>query len=323
MRRHMPQPVHDPESFSRNFSCTAWRWPSGSLTLLIAAALMVVAPAEVADATTYPQCTRQRTGRREGVDGAGFIAPASSAAVWASFLTPGKKLCSLAGLGGAATRGSGSHHRHRCATTAASTGLLCCGGQTHGRQHSSSSSLARSPQLRSTSDYSTRGIGSSSSSRLLLLASVVGVDVNATVEAEIASPVASAEVALPIDVGTKNEHPPPQMQSSRTTESTSIEGKEATVIVTEAGGRPHTVASKAKISAANKGKKPWNVGVGHSEETRRKIAEGARNAAKRRRQKTAESLVRKRDTGRITGGGGDSKLRPLMYCCCACFEIAV
>ncbi|CAN0374805.1 unnamed protein product, partial [Ectocarpus sp. 13 AM-2016] len=61
---------------------------------------------------------------------------------------------------------------------------------------------------------------------------------------------------------------------------------------TEAGGRPHTVASKAKISAANKGKKPWNVGVGHSEETRRKIAEGARNAARKRRQKTAESLVR-------------------------------
>ncbi|CAN0029606.1 unnamed protein product, partial [Hapterophycus canaliculatus] len=73
-------------------------------------------------------------------------------------------------------------------------------------------------------------------------------------------------------------------------ESTSVEGKETTVIITEAGGRPHTVASRAKISAANKGKKPWNVGVGHSDETRRKIAEGARNAAKKRREKAAESL---------------------------------
>lgn len=311
MRRHMPKLVHDPQLFSQNHSCTAWRWPSGSLTLLIAAALMVVAAAEVADATTY-HAQRRRTSRRQGVDGAGFIAPASSATAWASFPTPGKQLRSVAGLGGAATRGGGSHYRHKCARTAASSGLLCCRGQTHGRQHSSI--VARSPQLRSTSDCSCRGRGSSSSSRLLLLANAVGVDVNATVGAEIASPVASAEVALPLDVGTKKEHPPPlppQVQSSRTKESTSVEGKEATVIITDAGGRPHTVASKAKISAANKGKKPWNVGVGHSEETRRKIAEGARNAAKRRRQKTAESLVREREIESRVGAGG-SKLRPLL-----------
>ncbi|GMI16559.1 hypothetical protein TrLO_g718 [Triparma laevis f. longispina] len=36
-------------------------------------------------------------------------------------------------------------------------------------------------------------------------------------------------------------------------------------------GRPHTAEAKAKISAANKGKKPWNVGLSHSESTRQKI----------------------------------------------------
>ena len=44
-------------------------------------------------------------------------------------------------------------------------------------------------------------------------------------------------------------------------------------------GKPHTEESKAKISAANKGKTPWNAVKQHSEETRRKIAEGARRAA--------------------------------------------
>jgi hypothetical protein len=43
-------------------------------------------------------------------------------------------------------------------------------------------------------------------------------------------------------------------------------------------GHPHTNESKAKISAANKGKTPWNVGRQHSEETKRKIAEKTREA---------------------------------------------
>lgn len=72
----------------------------------------------------------------------------------------------------------------------------------------------------------------------------------------------------------------------------SVEGEEATVIFTAAGGRPHTTRSRARISKANKGKEPWNKGVQHSEETRRKIAEGARNAALRRKEATAQSLVR-------------------------------
>ncbi|CAM9300216.1 unnamed protein product [Pylaiella littoralis] len=291
MRRHRPKPVHDPDLFSRTYSCTARRWHAGSLTLLIAVALVVVSAAEVADATrTYAR----RRSRRQGVDGAGFISPASTADSWASFPRPNDEIRPLGGLGGTAARGGGSYHRHNCATRAASSALLCCRWQTGSRQRSGSSSVARLPRLR-TSDYSSRGRGSSSSSRLLLLASAVGVDANATVAADIAPPVASAEVALPLDAGTKKkEHAPQQQQQKRQSslikESTSIEGKEATVIITEARGRPHTVASRAKISAANKGKKPWNVGVGHSEETRRKIAEGSKNAARRRKLKTAESL---------------------------------
>lgn len=43
-------------------------------------------------------------------------------------------------------------------------------------------------------------------------------------------------------------------------------------------GMPHTPATRAKISAGNKGKVPWNKGRKHSAETKRKIAEGTRRA---------------------------------------------
>ena len=39
------------------------------------------------------------------------------------------------------------------------------------------------------------------------------------------------------------------------------------------GGHRHSDASKRKISAANKGKKPWNVGKAHTLETKRRISE--------------------------------------------------
>lgn len=59
------------------------------------------------------------------------------------------------------------------------------------------------------------------------------------------------------------------------------------------GGHCHTPESRGKISAANKGKTPWNKGGNHSEETRRKIAEGAREAARRRKVAMATAMVRK------------------------------
>ena len=55
------------------------------------------------------------------------------------------------------------------------------------------------------------------------------------------------------------------------------------------GGRPHTPESRAKISAANKGRVPWNSGRKHSEETRRRIAEGTRRAMLRKAQEKHEA----------------------------------
>jgi len=55
-----------------------------------------------------------------------------------------------------------------------------------------------------------------------------------------------------------------------------------------AQGHPHTTESRAKISAANRGKTPWNKGVRHSEETRRLIGERTRLAMRR---KKAEKLA--------------------------------
>jgi len=59
---------------------------------------------------------------------------------------------------------------------------------------------------------------------------------------------------------------------------------------TKRSGHPHTAQSKAKISAANKGKTPWNLGRRHSEETRRRIAEGTKKACAAK----AEALQRER-----------------------------
>lgn len=61
-----------------------------------------------------------------------------------------------------------------------------------------------------------------------------------------------------------------------------------------AGGRLHTEESRAKISAANKGRVPWNVGKQHSEETRRRIAEGTRKAMQRKAQERMRERERLR-----------------------------
>ncbi len=53
-------------------------------------------------------------------------------------------------------------------------------------------------------------------------------------------------------------------------------------------GRPHTPESRAKISAANKGKRPWNKGIGHSEETKARIRERTKEAMEaKKREKVA------------------------------------
>jgi hypothetical protein len=51
---------------------------------------------------------------------------------------------------------------------------------------------------------------------------------------------------------------------------------------TAAGGFTHTQSSKAKISAANKGKTPWNKGKTRSDEVKARIAEGVRRKNRER-----------------------------------------
>ena len=55
-------------------------------------------------------------------------------------------------------------------------------------------------------------------------------------------------------------------------------------------GHPHTEESRMKISRANKGKTPWNVGKTHSEETKRKIALKTREAYLRRKEEEETRL---------------------------------
>lgn len=65
--------------------------------------------------------------------------------------------------------------------------------------------------------------------------------------------------------------------------------------ITENGGRAHTAESRAKISAANKGRTPWNAGKQHTDETRQRIAEGTRLAYQRKveaKQRERERLER-------------------------------
>jgi len=68
---------------------------------------------------------------------------------------------------------------------------------------------------------------------------------------------------------------------------TADDEKQDVPLPTDAGGYSHTTASKAKISAANKGKTPWNKGKQRSEEVKKRIAEGVR---RRNREKFLQKL---------------------------------
>ena len=78
----------------------------------------------------------------------------------------------------------------------------------------------------------------------------------------------------------------PQAQNGKlkaTLESESELESEFEVSSNTAVGHAHSDISKAKISAANKGKVPWNVGKKHSEETKARIAEKTKEAMLKRR----------------------------------------
>jgi len=74
------------------------------------------------------------------------------------------------------------------------------------------------------------------------------------------------------------------VQNEKKTDSQSnLNGSDDTpVLTTVNGGYSHTTASKAKISAANKGKVPWNKGKHRSEEVKARIAEGVRRKNRER-----------------------------------------
>ena len=55
-------------------------------------------------------------------------------------------------------------------------------------------------------------------------------------------------------------------------------------------GHAHSDESKAKISAANKGKVPWNLGRQHSEETKRRIAEATKESYMKKKLAEAKNL---------------------------------
>ncbi|CAN0045895.1 unnamed protein product [Scytosiphon promiscuus] len=286
MRGHRPAAPHERDGtirvcyrVSRRRRAVETRTPV--VVLMLTAAVIALANAAPADSSAGHVRQRQQRGR------AGFVAP-----LWASPQRDNEQHRTARSATGSSGRDRVAAHGHFTTSTGDTGSLWGPRGENgeHDEQHSSGRPQGVGgwlPHLRT--DTRRRR---ASSALLLRAVGAVGTDVNATVGAEVSLPAAtevalSAASAAPAPAAAKTRKTKPKASK---TESASVEGKEATVIITEAGGRPHTVASRAKISAANKGKKPWNVGVGHSEETRRKIAEGARNAAKKRREKAAESL---------------------------------
>ena len=73
-----------------------------------------------------------------------------------------------------------------------------------------------------------------------------------------------------------------QLQNDYTTNATESSLNDDTPKPTVNGGFTHTTSSRAKISAANKGKTPWNKGKTRSEETKARIAEGVRRRNRER-----------------------------------------
>jgi hypothetical protein len=61
-------------------------------------------------------------------------------------------------------------------------------------------------------------------------------------------------------------------------------------IATDNGGYAHTDESRAKISAANRGKTPWNKGKAHSDELKRRISEGVKARNRQNLIKKVEAM---------------------------------
>eukprot|EP00904_Undaria_pinnatifida_P009670 jgi/Undpi1/5833/HiC_scaffold_2.g01107.m1 len=253
MGLHRPKAIDDPCHGPRtDYPCWTWRWRTGML-LMVAAALTAVMP--TAGAATHAWGHLGRPWPTAAAGAIGFAASPSSATVRCPFSRRNQYHLRLsAASGGGSAYGSssgGSPHRHS-SRTCLRPPAISFWGQLHD-QHRCQTHQHYGCQV--TAQPLPVGYGGRASP--LSARAGVGVGMNVSSSTEILQ---------------------------------SVEGEETTVTLTEAGGRPHTATSRARISAANKGKEPWNKGGRHSEETRRKIAEGARNAARKRREATALSL---------------------------------
>ena len=78
--------------------------------------------------------------------------------------------------------------------------------------------------------------------------------------------------------------------ASTTDESTEVIPPEVTTTGKGLSGYTHNDISRAKISAANKGKVPWNVGKQHSEETKQRIKEKTKESIERRKLAAAQAM---------------------------------
>ncbi|KAK1748135.1 hypothetical protein QTG54_000074 [Skeletonema marinoi] len=90
---------------------------------------------------------------------------------------------------------------------------------------------------------------------------------------------ASLTNGLHVETETHNGQADNNINQEHGTESSD---EEDVPLPTVNGGYSHTSASKAKISAANKGKTPWNKGKTRSEEVKARIAEGVRRKNRER-----------------------------------------
>jgi len=118
-------------------------------------------------------------------------------------------------------------------------------------------------------DVSTRSLDSSISSSIPVNGSSSG-----SISAESQQQPASLNGRTAADVA--NVPFSSATTSSDDASSDSTDGADDVPQPTVNGGFSHTAASKAKISAANKGKTPWNKGKARSEEVRARIAAGVR-----------------------------------------------
>ncbi|CAN0374772.1 unnamed protein product, partial [Ectocarpus sp. 13 AM-2016] len=131
MRRPRPTATNEAKYLVRSLGCETRPNRSGTLAVLLTAALLMVSP----DAASCAE-TNARRGKGQGVGLAAFTAPPSSPAVWASLRRENEQFHQACGSTG---RGpGGAVHRYFATTSTA--------GTLAGLQHDDDSSSSRQEQ---------------------------------------------------------------------------------------------------------------------------------------------------------------------------------